>query len=239
MAVAVAPRPLAHAAPDTRIDYLKRVGVLTLLGLIVSAVTGFLSAGAVAMVPLLQTQVASLVVILGSYAVANFVARGLVFSGSSMKWVGFGMGAVFQGIAMGYLLLAAILMSSASTGQPFALIGQALVATALTSVGMLAYLWTKPRELSMIKAGLSMLFLPMLLLMGISFVFPALFGGPLGLVLSMVFVVVSAAGLLYQINVVLRELRTDMHVEGAYLITMGILILYWNILTLLMRLQRR
>lgn len=239
MAVAVAPRPLAYAEPDTRIDYLKRVGLLTLGGLSVSAVTGFLSALAVAFVPLLQNQIASLVIILGSYAIANFVARSMVFSGGSAKWLGFGMGAVFQGIAMGYLLLAAVAASAAATGQPFALIGQALVATALTSVGMLAYLWTKPRELSMIRAGLSMLFLPMLLLMGVSFVFPGLFGGPLGLVLAAVFVVVSAAGLLYQMNVVLRELRTDMHVEGAYLVTMGILILYWNILTLLMRLNRR
>jgi len=30
-----------------------------------------------------------------------------------------------------------------------------------------------------------------------------------------------------------------MYVEGAYMITMGILILFWNILVLLMRLTRR
>ena len=94
-----------------------------------------------------------------------------------------------------------------------------------------------PRDLSYIGAGLSMLFLPMMILMAVSFVFPI--GGPIGILISILFVGVSAAGLLYQMNKVLRELRSDMHVEGAYMITMGILILFWNILVLLMRLQRR
>jgi len=80
---------------------------------------------------------------------------------------------------------------------------------------------------------------PMLALMAVSFIFPSLFGGTVGLLLSVVFVVVSAAGLLYQINVVLHRLKTNQHVEGSYMITLGILILYWNILTLLMRLSRR
>ena len=33
--------------------------------------------------------------------------------------------------------------------------------------------------------------------------------------------------------------NTQQHIEGAYMITMGILILFWNILSLLMRLNRR
>ena len=57
--------------------------------------------------------------------------------------------------------------------------------------------------------------------------------------LSAVFVVVSAAGLLYQVNQVIHRLRTDMHIEGAYLITMGVLVLFWNLLSLLMRLNGR
>ncbi len=30
-----------------------------------------------------------------------------------------------------------------------------------------------------------------------------------------------------------------MHVEGAFTVTMGLLVLFWNLLTLLMKLQRR
>ncbi len=239
MSVAIAPRPLVHAESTTRVGYLKTVALLVMGGLGLSTVSGILSAFAVALIPVLQTQVVSLVVILGSYAIANFAVRPLVFSGSSSKWLGFGAASVFQGIAMGYLLLAAVLLSAEVFGNPLVLVTQALVLCGLTTVGMVAYVFTKPRDFSYLGAGLSMLFLPMLVLMGVSFVFPGLFGGPLGIVLSAVFVVVSAAGLLYQVNQVMHKLRTDMHVEGAYMITMGILILYWNILVLLMRLNRR
>ena len=37
----------------------------------------------------------------------------------------------------------------------------------------------------------------------------------------------------------MHKLNTQQHIEGAYMITMGILILFWNILSLLMRLNRR
>jgi FtsH-binding integral membrane protein len=62
--------------------------------------------------------------------------------------------------------------------------------------------------------------------------------GVLGLVISLVFVVVSAGGLLYRLNHVVHELDTDQHIEGAYEITMGILILFWNLLSLLNKFRR-
>ncbi len=234
---AAAARPLAQAVPSERIEYLKRVALLTAAGLFLSMATGMISAGAVYLLPFLQGRIISLVVILGSYGIANYVAGKVVFSGGAARWLGFAMGAVFQGIAMGYLLLAAMLMGASLFGNPFLLVMEALALTGLTAFGMVIYLWANPRELSFVKAGLSMLFLPMLILMGISFVYPI--GGPIGIAVSGLFVIVSAAGLLYQVNQVLHRLRTDMHVEGAYMITMGVLILFWNILTLLMRLQRR
>lgn len=236
MAIATA-QPLASAPVSARIEYLQRVAALTVGGLGLSALTGILSALVIAMVPALQGRFMSLAIILGSYGIAQYVAPRFVFSGTSSKWTGFVLGATFQGIAMGYLLLAAVVLSQTALGNPLLLVGQALGLTALTSLGMVAYLWTSPRELSMVRAGLSMMFLPMLLLMGISFVFPI--GGPIGIAISALFVVISAAGLLYQTNQVLHQLRSDMHVEGAYLITMGVLVLFWNLLSLLMRLTSR
>ena len=79
----------------------------------------------------------------------------------------------------------------------------------------------------------------MLGLMALSFGFPGLLGGTGGIVVSSIFVLVSAAGLLYQINRVLHHYTTDMHMEGAYTITIGVVVLFWNILSLLMRLRRR
>ncbi len=238
MSMATAVMPLEHADTATRVRYLQRVAAITLLGLIIAAITGWVSAAVIASVPALHGRGVQLVVILGSYAIANFVARPIVFSGTAMgRWGGFFMGAFFEGIAMGYLLLAAVAVSLDSTGSALGLIGQALGLTATTAVGIVAYLYSAPRDLSMIKAGLAAVFLPMLLLMGLTFVFPI--GGMIGIALSAVFVVVSAAGLLYQMNEVIHQLRTDEHVEGAYLVTMGVLVLFWNLLTLLMRLQRR
>jgi FtsH-binding integral membrane protein len=238
MAVGIPAQNLESAAPDVRVAYLQRVALLVMLGLGVSAFTGVVSALAIAVLPILQNRIASIVVILGSYAVAQFVAPRLVFSqDTTTKWLGFGMGAIFQGVAMGYLLLVAALLGASVFGNPFVLVGQALGLTGLTTVGMVAYLWSRPRELNWIGAMLAMLFLPMLVLMGISFVWPIT--GPWGIALSALFVFVSAAGLLYQINEVLHRLRSDMFVEGAYVITMGVLVLFWNILTLLMRLQDR
>ena len=232
-------RPLEHASAVDRVTYLQRVMLYTAGGLTVSGAVGMITAAAIyiggAIAPaLVFNQWFMMAVILGSFGIAQYAAPRLVFGES--KLLGFGLAVVFQGIAMGYLLLAALMMT---LGDVPWLIGAAVGLTASTGVGMAAYVWTKPREFSFIKAGLAALSLPMLVLMGVSFVFPSLFGGPLGLALSAVFVVVSAAGLLYQVNQVIHRLRTDMHIEGAYLITMGILVLFWNILTLLMRLTRR
>jgi len=241
MAFADAARPLAYVRPDERVTYLKKVLIWTSGGLFLSASTGlitaaFLFAMASAGVTLFLNNFVMLAVILGSYGVAQYVAPRMVFGDA--KILGFGLGAIFQGVAMGYLLLAAISMGM-QEGNPFGLAGTALLLTGLVGFGMTAYVWTGPKNFSFLGAALSALFVPMLLLMGVSFVFPSLFGGTLGVVLAAVFVVISAAGLLYQINQVMHRLRTDQHIEGAYLITMGILILYWNILSLLMRLRRR
>lgn len=230
--------PLVRADEATRVLYLRRVATISLLGLVIAAITGFVSAGMIAMVPALQGRGASLLLIFGSYAIAHYGVRPMVFSeNAAARWAGFLGGAIFEGIAMGYLLLAAIIVSLDATGSALLLIGQALGLTATAGLGITAYLWSQPRELSMVKAGLSAVFLPMLILMGVSIVFPI--GGIAGIGISALFVVVSAAGLLYQMNQVLHQLRTDMHVEGAYLVTMGVLVLFWNVLSLLMRLQDR
>ena len=242
MAMTDAARPLSYAAPDERVEYLKRVLLWTSGGLALSAFTGLATAAFLFLAAasgfgaIFFNQIAMLAIIFGSYGIAHYLAPRLVFG--QQKVLGFAMGAVFQGIAMGYLLLTAISMGM-EQGNPFGLAGTALVLTGLTGVGMTAYVWTGPKNFSFLGAALSAIFLPMLLLMGVGIVFPSLFGGTMGIVLSAVFVVVSAGGLLYQVNQVMHRLATNQHIEGAYLITMGVLVLYWNILTLLMRLNRR
>ncbi len=227
------PRSLANAMPEQRVDYLKKVLILTLFGLGVSALVSTISALVVGMVPLLQGRLAMFIVVLGSFFAAQSGCSRLIFGGQRL--LGFLLATVFQGIAMGYLLLMALGVG-AGLGNPFILIFEAMGLVGLAAAGMTAYVWTTPREFSMLRAGLAALSLPMLVLMVVSFVFPIT--GVLGTMLTGLFVVVSAGGLLYQINTVMHRLRSSQTVEGAYLITMGVLILYWNVLTLLMRLRR-
>lgn len=241
MAFANPGRPLASVDASTRVDYLQRVLLWTTGGLLIAGVVGALTAlalglGLSAGITFPLSTPGMLVGILGSYAIAHYVARGMVFG--SAKVPGFLLGATFQGVSMGWLLLTAVLLGTQS-GNPFGLIGLALGLTGLTAGGMTAYVWTRPREFKMLGAALSALFVPMLILMVVGFVFPTIFGGPLGFVLALAFVVISAGGLLYQINLVVHKLRTDQHIEGAYMVTMAVLILFWNILSLLMRLNRR
>ncbi len=241
MAFANPGRPLATADAGTRVEYLQKVLLWTTGGLLIAGVVGALTALALGMalsagITFPMSRVGMLVGILGSYAVAHFVARGMVFGRA--KVAGFLLGSTFEGISMGWLLLTAVLLGTQS-GDPFGLIGLALGLTFLTAGGMTAYVWTKPREFKLLGAALSALFIPMLILMGVGFVFPGLFGGPVGLLVAVAFVAISAGGLLYQINAVVHRLHTHQHIEGAYLVTMAVLILFWNVLSLLMRLNRR
>lgn len=236
---------LVYMADETsRIAYLRKVGGLTFLGLLTTAVVGLVSAFAITLVPGLASPMVSLGVMMGAYLGAQFIGRSLVRSDSmATQLIGFGVGTVLEGVAFGYLLLAAAITGMEVFGNPFMLVGQALGLTGLVSVGMLAYVATGPKELSFVKAGLAMLFLPMMALMGLQVVAIMagwqLFGGVFGTIMSVVFVLVSTGGVLVQLNRVFHEMNTTQVIEGAFEITMGLLVLYWNILVLLMRLNRR
>lgn len=222
--------PLASAPVEARVEYLKKVALYTLLGLFIAGVSSAFSALFIAPYVLGST-VAYGVVFFGSFGIAYYVAPKWVFG--SNKWLGFLAGTIAEGIAMGVLLLIAIMVGIDSGAGAFALIGEALGLTALACFGILAYIWSNPRELSAVKALLSALFVPMLLLMGLTFMFPI--GGLMGTLIAGAFVIISVLGLLYQTNKVLHELHSDMHLEGAYLITLGVLVLFWNLLSLLTR----
>ncbi|MES2640157.1 MAG: Bax inhibitor-1 family protein [Myxococcota bacterium] len=229
--------PVSRASVSERNDYLRKTLGLTVAGLGIASVTGIGTSIGLAMVPSMLSGYLPMIVILAMWAVSNFVAQPMVFKGP--KAVGFVLGTAAQGVAMGFLLLVAAYASAAALGNPFTLIALAMGLTGFTGLGMAAYVWTSKKDFSLIGAGLSAMSIPMLILMAVSFAFPSFIGGTLGIVMSAVFVLISAAGLVYQLNKVIHEYDTDMHIEGAYTISMGLLVLFWNILSLLMRLTRR
>ena len=241
LAIAAYADPVVYAEPSTRVAYLRKVAALTFVGLVLAALSGTVSAAVIFLLEgAASSTVVQLVVIFGSYFIAHFLARGMVYSSvAPAKWLGFLVGSVFQGVAMGYLLLAAISASLSTFGSPFVFVAQALFMTGLVAVGLLMYLMTGPKDLSYVKGALSMMFLPMLALMGISFVFSSYIGGPIGIGLTLLFVIISVAGVLYQLNQIIHKLPATMYVEGAFEVTLGLLVLFWNILVLLIRLQRR
>lgn len=230
-------QPAAHAALAQRQKFLRQVGGYTFAGLVGSFSVALACAYGLFVfidsVPLLFNRWVQLGVIFGSFGIVQMPATQMAHSEGSTKYVGFALGVVFQGIAMSYLLFTAGVLGMSQFGNPFQLIFEALGITMLMAVGMLAYLLTGPKELSLVKAGLSLLGLPMLALMVLSFVFPI--GGTLGLGLTALFVVVSAGGVLYQLNSVLYRYPANAPVPAAFSITIGLLVLYWNILSLVMR----
>jgi len=234
-------QPAIEASVEDRVLFLRKVAGLTFVGLCISGASSLVTAGLIAVLQsIMLNQAVSLILMLGSLFLARMLGGTMVRSETpSVQYGGFAIGTALQGVAMGYLILSALLLSVAQFGNPLVLLVEAMALVALTMFGMVIYLLTGPKNLSMVGGFLSAVSLPMMLLMVVSFVFPTLFGGVFGLVINMVFVGISAAGLLYSLNSVMHKMSTDMVVPAAYYVTMGILTLFWNILTLLMRLQRR
>lgn len=215
-----------------RIAFLRKVGVWTFAGLASAALLGVLSTKLV--VPSVASfgNIGVLVFFFGTFALAHWVARGMVYG--SMKVPGFILAIVGEGVSLGLILFATLANFGMAGG--IGLIAQCMMITAASAGGMLLYVWFNKSEFSWLKAGLAMVSLPLIFAMVFFAVWPV--QGVLGLVISVVFVIVSAGGLLYRLNHVVHELDTNQHIEGAYEITMGILILFWNLLSLLNRLKR-
>ena len=230
--------PVIEAEESARITFMRQIGIYTLGSLLITAVSAVAMMFVVVSLPgIFLNQIASLVIMLGGIYGAQFVGNSMTLSpDASTRFTGYVAASAMSGAALSYLLLTAVQVG-AQSGNPLLIIGQAGGLTALTVVGMVAYLLTGPRKLSYLGAGLSMLTLPMLGLMAISWVFPV--GGAMGLIISAVFVAISAGGLLYSLNQVLHECSTNMVLAGATRVSIGIVVLFWNILTLLLRFTGR
>jgi len=225
--------PVIEAGAEQRSEFLRAVALWTFGGLSITAVVSLLSAMFIAPA-VLRNWVASLLVIYGSMILSQTLARRMVYGTSKVG--GFVLGTAAQGVALGFLLFIAA-FGAGDTGQGFQIIGYALAMTVLSTLAMLVYVTNEKHEFSMLRAGLSMVFLPMLLLMGLQLVFPI--GGTLGVVIAVVFVAVSVGSMLYKLNFVVHSMSTNMAMEGGYELTLGIVVLFWNVLSLLLRLRRR
>lgn len=225
--------PAITAAVEDRSAFLRRAALWTLAGLAIAAFVSVVSMAVVVPLVVRGGTLAIIVVIYGSFLLSQTVARRMVYGES--KVLGFVLGSSAQGIALGFLLLFTLVASG--VGDGLKVIGYALALTITATLGLLIYASFEKREFSMLRAGLSMLFIPMLLLMVLQLVFPI--DGTLGIVISAVFVAVSVGAMLWKLNRLLYFMPTTMAIEGGYEISLGIIVLFWNVLSLLSRIRRR
>jgi FtsH-binding integral membrane protein len=229
----IQPAPASASSIVNRTGFLKKVGLFTFLGLVVASITGVLSMFFLAPLVFAMGGTAVLGVIFGTFFLAHYAARAIVFK-SEAKVLGFLFGSVCEGISLGFLLLVTLLRFGGSEG--ISLILQCLTLTVASALGMLVYTLTAKHDLSLVRAGLATFGVPLLFVMVFSAIFPI--GGALGIAVGIAFVVFSGAALLYRLQRVVYSFPDTAHVEGAYELTMSLLVLFWNILSLLNRARR-
>ena len=61
----------------------------------------------------------------------------------------------------------------------------------------------------------------------------------IGLVIGGVFLLVSVAGMLWKLNVVAYQMPDTMAIEGGFEIALGVIVLFWNLLSFMNRFRRR
>jgi FtsH-binding integral membrane protein len=228
-----------RADEAARLAFMKKVALKVLASLVITAVAASGWMAAIVAVPeVLAQRWVSLGIMLGGIYGAQFIGNKMTASpDADTRTSGFVIGSVLQGVALSYIVGAAAVMSAQYFGDPFVLVGQAGGLVFLTVLGMVAYLMSGPKELNMVRGALSVLFLPMLGLMVVTWLFPI--GGTLGIAFAGIFVAVSAGSLLYSLNQVMHRMGLNQSTAGAFFISTSIVILFWNVLSLLMRLTSR
>ena len=233
MEAQVFPQSVAAAPAVDRSAFLRQVAVRTLGGLFLTALVSVFSTLFIAPAVFRGGTWAVLAVVYGSFFGAQFLGRKMVYGEN--KAAGFVIGVTLQGIALGFLLL--IAMVTAAPNEGLSLIGYSLLMVVLSVAAMLLYVTAEKREFSMVRAGLTMLSIPMLILMGLQLVLPM--NGTAGLLVSGLFLAVSVGALLYRMNHVVHEFSTEMATEASFEMTLSIVVFFWNLLAFFMRLRRR
>jgi len=226
-------QPIAQAPAEARAQFLKQVALRTLGGLVLTAIVAVFSTLFIAPAVFRAGTVAVLVTVYGSFFGAQFLGRKLVYG--TNKASGFVVGTTLQGIALGFLLLIAIVTTA--PGEGLQLIGYSLTMVVLSVAAMLLYVTIEKREFSMIRAGLSMLGIPMLILMGLQLVIPM--NGMAGVLVSGLFLAVSVGALLYRLNAVIHTYPIELATEASFELTLSIVVFFWNLLAFFLRFRRR
>ena len=161
--------------------FLRQVALRTLGGLVITAIAALVSTFAIAPAVFQTNKWVVIAVVYGCVFGAQMLGRRMVYGDA--KAAGIVVGAGLQGVALGFLLLVAL--ATGSNGEGVSLIGYSLLMVVLSVAAMLLYVTAEKREFSMLRAGLTMMGIPLLIMMGLQVIFP--FDGMAGVAISGVF----------------------------------------------------
>jgi len=169
--------------------------------------------------------------ILGAFILTGWLARGLAASAASvsLQYAGLGLYVVAEAVIFVPILYLAVFYSS-----PDVLPNAALL-TGLLFAGLTAVAFTTRTDFSFLGGILT---IGGLLALG-AIVGGVVFGFGLGLLFSVVMVGLAGAAILYDTSKIIHQYGTDQHVAASLALFASIALLFWYVLSILMRLSRR
>ncbi len=226
--------PVAHALPYERAEFIRRV-----YGHLAGAVACFIVVEFI----LLHTPIAismfhilalgggyGWLLILGAFGLVTWFARSLTVNASpAMQYTGLGIYIVAEALIFLPLLLIAIVYSSPTV------LPNAAILTAMLFIGLTAVVFLTRQDFSFLAGILSVggMVALGLIICGV------LFGFNLGLFFSGFMVALASAAILYDTSKVLNTYTTEGYVAAATALFASVMLLFWYILRILMRVSRR
>lgn len=226
---------VSHAQPDQRAIFIRRTyghlagAIVLFLGLEAYLLTQ--TSLAEKMLQFIAGSQFGWLMILGAFIVCGWLARGLAAgqASQSMQYVGLTLYVIAEAIIFVPMLYIAVFYSSPE------LLPTAGILTLLLFGGLTAVVFTTRKDFSFLG---SILTIGGFIALGL-IVCGAIFGFNLGLAFSAAMIFLAGGAILYDTSKVLHYYRTDQHVGAALELFASVALLFWYVLRLLMRLNRR
>jgi FtsH-binding integral membrane protein len=226
--------PAAQAAASTRAAFIRRtyLHLAGAIGAFVIVEMLLLRSGLPrVMLSFIQGNPYGWLMILGAFILAGWLARGLAASAASVsqQYAGLGLYVVAEAVIFVPILYLAAFYSSPEV------LPNAAVLTGLLFVGLTVVAFTSRTDFSFLSGILT---IGGLLALG-AIVGGVVFGFNLGLLFSIAMVGLAGAAILHDTSKIIHHYGVDQHVAASLELFASIALLFWYVLSILMRLSRR
>jgi FtsH-binding integral membrane protein len=227
-----APIPVAEAFPQERALFIRRTYTHLAGAIFAFVVLEYIllhSPVAPALVGFVFGSRYSWLLILGGFMVAGWLARALIAGAKTrpMQYVGLGIYIVAEAVIFLPILTLAIYFSS-----PKVLPNAALI-TAMLFAGLTVYAMTTRKDFSFLGGILT---IGGFVALGF-IVAGVLFGFDLGLFFSGAMVLLATGAILYDTSRIVRDYNTDAYVGASLQLFASVMLLFWYVLQIVMRLS--